>query len=103
MANAVIVTPVRWWTRLALEDDLRIADDRPVGVLRVRAPHAFGQQQLPAPLVAFLQRHPQLSVEWMLNDNTVDFLSDNIDCAIRVGAEVDQQRYPYCWRKCRAA
>ncbi len=23
----------------------------------------------------------------MLNDNTVDFLSDNIDCAIRVGAE----------------
>ena len=73
----------------ALEDDLRIADDRPVGVLRVRAPHAFGQQQLLAPLVAFLQRHPQLSVEWMLNDNTVDFLSDNIDCAIRVGAEVD--------------
>lgn len=75
--------------RLALEDDLRIADDRPVGVLRVRAPHAFGQQQLLGPLVAFLQRHPQLSVEWMLNDNTVDFLSDNIDCAIRVGAEVD--------------
>ncbi|STT85788.1 LysR family transcriptional regulator [Klebsiella pneumoniae] len=90
MANAVIVTPVRWWTPgWRWEDDLRIADDRPVGVLRVRAPHAFGQQQLLAPLVAFLQRHPQLSVEWMLNDNTVDFLSDNIDCAIRVGAEVD--------------
>lgn len=89
--------------RLALEDDLRIADDRPVGVLRVRAPHAFGQQQLLAPLVAFLQRHPQLSVEWMLNDNTVDFLSDNIDCAIRVGRRWIQQRYPYCWRKCRAA
>ncbi|WP_261796521.1 LysR substrate-binding domain-containing protein, partial [Klebsiella pneumoniae] len=32
---------------------------------------------------------PQLSVEWMLNDKTVDFLSDGIDCAIRVGAEVD--------------
>ncbi|MBA2003493.1 LysR family transcriptional regulator, partial [Escherichia coli] len=29
---------------LALEDDLRIEEDRPVGVLRVRAPHAFGQQ-----------------------------------------------------------
>lgn len=25
----------------------------------------------------------------MLNDKTVDFLSDGIDCAIRVGAEVD--------------
>ena len=74
---------------LALEDDLRITDDRPVGILRVRAPHAFGQQQLLGPLVDFLQRYPQLSVEWMLNDKTVDFLSEGIDCAIRVGAEVD--------------
>ena len=74
---------------LALEDEMSIADDRPVGVLRVRAPHAFGQQQLLGPLVSFLQRYPQLAVEWMLNDKTVDFLSDNIDCAIRVGAEVD--------------
>ena len=74
---------------LALEDEMSIADERPVGVLRVRAPHAFGQQQLLGPLVSFLQRYPQLAVEWMLNDKTVDFLSDNIDCAIRVGAEVD--------------
>lgn len=74
---------------LALEDEMSIADERPVGVLRVRAPHAFGQQQLLGLLVSFLQRYPQLAVEWMLNDKTVDFLSDNIDCAIRVGAEVD--------------
>ncbi|WP_213672531.1 LysR family transcriptional regulator [Raoultella ornithinolytica] len=74
---------------LALEDEMSIADERPVGVLRVRAPHAFGQQQLLGPLVSFLQRYPQLAVEWMLNDKTVDFLSDNIDCAIRVRAEVD--------------
>ncbi|GJK86006.1 hypothetical protein TUM17567_23010 [Citrobacter amalonaticus] len=57
--------------------------------MRVRAPHAFGQQQLLTPLLHFLARYPNLSVEWMLNDKTVDFLSDNIDCAIRVGAEVD--------------
>jgi DNA-binding transcriptional LysR family regulator len=74
---------------LALEDDLQRVDDNPVGVLRVRAPHAFGQQQLLTPLVDFLQHYPQLSVEWMLNDKTVDFLSANIDCAIRVGADVD--------------
>ncbi|QKN82400.1 LysR family transcriptional regulator [Scandinavium goeteborgense] len=74
---------------LALEDDLQIVDDNPVGVLRVRAPHAFGQQQLLTPLVDFLQRYPQLVVEWMLNDKNIDFISENIDCAIRVGAEVD--------------
>nr|WP_029485035.1 LysR family transcriptional regulator [Enterobacter mori] len=73
---------------LALEDEVGQAEDEPVGVLRVRAPHAFGQEQLLKPLTEFLQRYPQLSVEWMLNDKSVDFLSDNIDCAIRVGAEV---------------
>ncbi|MCR9030589.1 LysR family transcriptional regulator [Citrobacter amalonaticus] len=74
---------------LALEDGLNVREDEPVGTLRVRAPHAFGQQQLLTPLLNFLARYPNLSVEWMLNDKTVDFLSDNIDCAIRVGAEVD--------------
>ncbi len=74
---------------LALEDGLNVTEDEPVGTLRVRAPHAFGQQQLLEPLLQFLSRYPQLSVEWLLNDKTVDFLSDNIDCAIRVGVEVD--------------
>lgn len=74
---------------LALEDEVGQAEDEPVGVLRVRAPQAFGQEQLLKPLTEFLQRYSQLSVEWMLNDKSVDFLSDNIDCAIRVGAEVD--------------
>ncbi len=74
---------------LALEDALHVTDEQPVGTLRVRAPHAFGQQQLLMPLVGFLARYPQLCVEWMLHDRAVDFISDNVDCAIRVGAEVD--------------
>ena len=74
---------------LALEDEVGQTEDEPVGVLRVRAPHAFGQDQLLKPLTQFLQRYPQLSVEWMLNDRSVDFLGDNLDCAIRVGVEVD--------------
>jgi len=72
-----------------LEDEVSHAGDEPVGTLRVRAPHAFGQEQLLAPLTRFLGQHPQLSVEWLLNDKNVDFLSANIDCAIRVGAEID--------------
>ncbi|MBL5884055.1 LysR family transcriptional regulator [Lelliottia aquatilis] len=74
---------------LALEDEVGQSEDEPVGTLRVRAPHAFGQEQLLVPLSQFLTRYPQLSVDWMLNDRTADFLSDNIDCAIRVGAEID--------------
>lgn len=73
----------------ALEDELTGAGDDPVGTLRVRAPHAFGQDQLIAPLVDYLQRYPRLNVEWMLNDRTPDFVAENVDCAIQVGAPSD--------------
>ena len=73
----------------ALEDELTGASDDPVGTLRVRAPHAFGQDQLIAPLVDYLRRYPRLNIEWMLNDRTPDFMAENIDCAIQVGAPTD--------------
>ncbi|MFH8135960.1 LysR family transcriptional regulator [Pantoea osteomyelitidis] len=73
----------------ALEDELTGASDDPVGTLRVRAPHAFGQDQLIAPLVDYLRRYPRLNVEWMLNDRTPDFVAENVDCAIQVGAPTD--------------
>lgn len=76
-------------TWYALEDDLTRASDDPVGTLRVRAPHAFGQDQLIAPLLDYLQRYPRLNVEWMLNDRTPDFMAENVDCAIQVGAPTD--------------
>lgn len=74
---------------LMLEDDVRNAEDEPVGTLRVRAPHAFGQEQLIAPLTQFLDRYPRLNVEWLLNDKSPLFVSENIDCAIHVGAQPD--------------
>ena len=73
----------------ALEDQLRGAGDEPVGTLRVRAPHAFGQDQMIEPLTRYLQRYPNVTVDWMLNDRTPDFLSEDIDCAIQVGNAAD--------------
>lgn len=73
----------------ALEDALTDASADPVGTLRVRAPHAFGQDQLIAPLVDYLNRYPRLNIEWMLNDRTPDFIAENVDCAIQVGAPTD--------------
>ncbi|MBR9883535.1 MAG: LysR family transcriptional regulator [Oceanospirillales bacterium] len=68
-----------------LEDDLLNANDEPVGTLRVRAPHAFGQEQLLTPLTDFLTRYSRMSVDWMLNDHSPDFINDGLDCAIHVG------------------
>ena len=67
------------------ESEIRGAVDEPVGTLRVVAPHAFGQQQLVAPLAEYLQRYPRMTVDWTLHDRTPDFIGEGIDCAIRVG------------------
>ncbi|NVJ07853.1 LysR family transcriptional regulator [Myxococcus sp. AM001] len=68
-----------------LEADLRGASNEPEGTLRVVVPHAFGQQLLVEPLTEYLNRHSRVSVEWLLHDRAVDFITDGIDCAIHVG------------------
>ena len=73
----------------ALEDELGGAGDEPVGTLRIRAPHAFGQDQLIGPLTQYLQRYSAMSVDWMLNDRSPDFIAEDIDCAIHVGPLTD--------------
>jgi DNA-binding transcriptional LysR family regulator len=71
------------WERLGVE--LRDGADTPEGVLRVVAPHAFGQQQLLAPVVKCLARYPKLTIEWLLDDGPVRFVEDAVDCVIRAG------------------
>jgi DNA-binding transcriptional LysR family regulator len=69
----------------AMEADLRGTQDEPEGTLRVLVPHAFGQDQLIAPLTDYLVRYPRVSVEWLLHDRRPDFIAEGIDCAIQVG------------------
>src|SRR3989344_2226307 len=71
------------------EDGVRGTADTPRGTLRVLAPHAFGQNQLIPPLMDYLRRYPDVSVEWMLHDRRPDFIAEGIDCAIQVGAVED--------------
>jgi len=69
-----------------LAEDVREGDDAPEGVLRVIAPHAFGQHQLIAPVVDYLRRYANVTIEWRLHDGPVRMIEDGIDCIIRVGA-----------------
>ncbi|CAN7166424.1 LysR family transcriptional regulator [Variovorax sp. LjRoot290] len=73
----------------AFEADLRGTGDEPEGSLRVIAPHAFGQSQLVEPLARFLRRYPRVTVEWLLHDDTQDFIANGIDCAIQIGEVSD--------------
>ncbi|WP_211090267.1 LysR family transcriptional regulator [Pseudothauera nasutitermitis] len=73
----------------AMELDLGGARDEPRGHLRVLVPHAFGQDQLMAPLTDYLRRYPEVSVEWLLHDRRPDFVAEGIDCAVQVGEVAD--------------
>jgi DNA-binding transcriptional LysR family regulator len=75
----------------AFESGLRGAGEQPEGVLRVVAPHAFGQERLVRPLATYLQRYPRMKVEWLLHDDSAiqDFITSGIDCAIQVGEVTD--------------
>lgn len=86
----------------ALEDELTGAGSDPVGILRVRAPHAFGQDQLVAPLVTFMRRYPRLRIEWMLNDRTPDFVAENRTVRFRLAHRPILLWWLCCWLKCHA-
>lgn len=80
-----------YYERIArLLDDLADADDalgpmqrEPSGLLRVSAPMTLSLLRLDEAVPAFLQRHPQLSIDLHLDDRRVDLVRDGYDLAIR--------------------
>jgi DNA-binding transcriptional LysR family regulator len=73
---------------LAETEDAEAAVSRlqaaPRGVLRVNAPVSFGVAHLGPLLPDFLARHPDLSVDLVLNDRVVDLVDEGFDVAIRI-------------------
>jgi DNA-binding transcriptional LysR family regulator len=59
------------------------------GVLRVAAPVTFGAMHLGDVVARYLDRHPGVTLEIMLNDRYVDLLAEGIDVAIRIGRLLD--------------
>ena len=55
------------------------------GVLRVAAPFTFGEMHLSSAIGRFMARHPEVSVEVLLDDRYVDLPAQGIDVAIRIG------------------
>jgi DNA-binding transcriptional LysR family regulator len=64
------------------------ASAAPRGLLRVNAPVTFAELHLVAPLATYLGRHPDVRVELVLSDRSVDLVEEGVDVAVRVSARL---------------
>ena len=55
------------------------------GRLRINAAVALGQYRLNALVQQFLERHPAIEIELILNDRFVDLIEEGVDVAFRLG------------------
>ncbi len=73
----------------AAESDWQISDAQVDGLLRVSVPIAFGLDRITSVIPGFLERHPKLSLEMRLTDDSERLIDDQIDVAIRMGTLSD--------------
>ncbi|MBU6372642.1 MAG: LysR family transcriptional regulator [Alphaproteobacteria bacterium] len=59
------------------------------GRLRVCAPVTFARLHIAPKLGAFFARYPKLALDFVMDDRSIDLLSENIDVALRLGALPD--------------
>lgn len=71
------------------ELEAHAARDTPRGMLRVSAPVSFGSMRLAPALGEFLDRHPAIEIELMLEDGIVDLVGGGYDAAFRIGTLPD--------------
>ena len=73
----------------ALED---MAETQISGLLRLTAPVQFGRIFVAPLVMAFLQLHPDIRIEMMLNDRNLDLIDEGLDLAVRIGDLADSTK-----------
>jgi DNA-binding transcriptional LysR family regulator len=59
------------------------------GTLRVTAPLVFGRRHVAPVLTSFLDAHPALRADLVLNDRNVDLIEEGLDVGVRIGRLAD--------------
>jgi len=74
-------------------DEARLAasslNSTPQGLLRVTMPSAFGRRHIVPHLPEFMSQYPDIDVDAVLSDHTLNIIDAGIDVAIRIGALPD--------------
>lgn len=68
-----------------VESEMTGVKTLPKGILRVQVPQALGIGKFNDILMSYLKSYPDVDIDWVLSDKVPDFISENLDCAIKVG------------------
>lgn len=71
------------------EETLFDAKAKPSGKLIVTAPVLFGRLHVAPLLREFMRQHPELTVEMLLLDRSIDLIEEGVDIAVRIGHLAD--------------
>ncbi|MEM9555047.1 MAG: LysR family transcriptional regulator [Acidobacteriota bacterium] len=74
----------------SLEETHRAGATTARGRLTVVAPVALGQTQWRTLVAPFLEAHPEVQLDWRLEDHTIRFAEVGCDCWIKIGAVPDE-------------
>lgn len=67
------------------EDFVSRRNTKPRGHLKITAPTAFSRLHVAPHLPDFLNRYPEIDIDFQITDNFVDIIRENFDIAIRIG------------------
>lgn len=64
-------------------------DRPPKGQLRITASMSFGITHLAAAISDYLARYPEVSIDMLMVDRSVNLIEDRVDLAVRISGELD--------------
>lgn len=73
-----------------LDGSLSSSQAQPSGRVRVALSGAFADQLIMPALCDFHTRYPKIQLEFDIGDRIVDYIAENVDCALRGGTPNDQ-------------
>lgn len=73
-----------------LDGSLSSSQAQPSGKVRVALSGAFADQLVMPALCDFHTRYPKIQLEFDIGDRIVDYIAENVDCALRGGTPNDQ-------------
>lgn len=67
------------------EAQVRLEQTQITGTIRLSTPIAYGRLQVIPHIRPFLSQHPEVKLDLILDDKTIDLVKEGVDMAVRVG------------------